>query len=249
MLYFAVWRLNARKIISAIVGICLLGFLVVQNIIWLNAQTVSVLSWAVANKVIVVDPGHGGVDPGAIGQGGTKEKNITLAIGQRLSEYLAHGGAMVVMTRNEDKDLGRSKALRQRKREDLEARYRIVKDNQADLYINLQVNSFVGKCPPGSQTFYYRGNAEGKLLAEHIQNELRRIMLNTQRQPLPLDIYMLRNVETSGVVIEVGFLSNPTEERMLADKTYQSKIAYAIYSGIVRHLADERAQVVLKEMR
>ena len=249
MLYFAVWRLSAKKIISAISGILVLGFLVFQSISWLSAQTVTVLSWAVANKVIVIDPGHGGVDPGAIGQGGTKEKDITLAIGKRLCEYLAQSGAMVVMTRSEDKDLGHSKALGQRKREDLEARYRIVKDNNADLYINLQVNSFVGKCPPGSQTFYYRGNAEGKILAEHIQNELRRIMVNTQRQPLPLDIYMLRNVKTSGVVIEVGFLSNPTEERMLTDKAYQSKISYAIYSGLVRYLADERAQTVLKELR
>lgn len=250
MLYFAVWRINFKKIFILIMGLTLLLLLYKVGTEWLHNRTINVLSWAAANKIVIVDPGHGGADPGAIGSNGTLEKNVTLPVGMRLSEYLSQSGAMVVMTRDEDEDLGSSKAFGKRKREDLKERARIVKDSNADLYINVQLNSFKGaNYRPGGQVFYYKGDEEGKRLATHIQNELRRILKNTTRQPLPLDIYMLRNVKTTGVVVEVGFLSNPVEENMLNDKTYQSKLAYAMFSGIVRYLADDKAEKVINEFR
>ena len=248
MLYFAVWHLNLKKILISVVGLVTFSVFLYMGHQWMQDKTVAVMSWAAANKVIVIDPGHGGVDPGAIGPGGTLEKNITLPIALKLSEYLSQSGAMVIMTRSDDRDLGTSKKFARRKREDLLERYRIVTNSKPDMYINIQVNSYRGKgwCPPGSQIFYYRGNDEGKVLASFIQNEIKRILQNTNRLPLPLEIYMLKRVKSPGVVIEVGFLSNPAEEKMLADKGYQNKLAYAIFSGIVRYLADDRTKQVFK---
>lgn len=198
------------------------------------------LSWAVANRVIVVDAGHGGIDPGAVGPGGTLEKDITLAISLRLQRILEQAGAIVVMTRETDTDLGTpGKSLSARKKEDLDRRIAVARERGAEIYLGIQANAF-GTRWTGAQTFYYPRSEESRKLAEAVQAELRRILANTHRQAKALDIYILRNISVPAVIVEVGFLSNAEEERLLNDPYYQEKVALAIYSGVVKYFADER---------
>lgn len=196
-----------------------------------------VFSWVVAYRVIVVDPGHGGVDPGAVGHSGTLEKEVTLAIGLRLKEILEQAGAVVVMTRKEDIDLGSpGKSLSARKKEDLDRRIQLVRECRGDIYLGIQANAF-GTRWTGAQTFYYPESRESRRLAEAVQGGLKRVLGNTRREAKPLDIYVLRHLTVPAVLIEVGFLSNPLEERLLTDPEYQKKVALAIYSGVLEYLA------------
>lgn len=198
---------------------------------------VQALSLAVAGRVIAVDPGHGGIDPGAIGPAGTREKDITLAVAKRLKDYLRQAGAEVVMTREEDVDLSTpGKSLQARKREDLDRRLAIVRSSGAEVYLSIQVNSF-GTRWTGAQTFYWSGSPEGKLLAEEIQGELTRRLRNTNRKAKPIDAYVLKNIDIPACMIEVGFISNSEEERLLNNPDYQKKLAWSIFAGLVRYLS------------
>lgn len=210
---------------------------------WFSAGGVwPALSWGLAARAVVIDPGHGGVDPGAVGPGGTREKDVTLAVSLRLARLLEAAGARVILTRETDTDLSTpGKSLAARKREDLDNRLELAKDNQAQLYLSIQANAF-GSVWTGAQTFYHPESAAGGRLAKGIQAELRRVMGNTTRQAKALDPYILRRLQEMDVpaaMVEVGFLSNPGEERLLGDPEYQERLAYAICAGVVRYLAEE----------
>lgn len=202
------------------------------------------LSWGLAARVVMIDPGHGGVDPGAVGPSGTLEKEVTLAVGLRLARLLEAAGARVILTRQTDTDLSTpGKSLAARKREDLDNRLKLAEEFGAHLYVCVQANAF-GTVWTGAQTFYHPESAEGEKLAKSLQAELRRVMGNTTRQAKALDPYILRRLEEIGVpaaMVEVGFLSNPDEERLLSDPEYQERLAYAIYAGIIHYLTGENA--------
>lgn len=137
------------------------------------------ISWAVANKVIVVDAGHGGIDPGAVGPSGVLEKNINLAVAKRLCQYLSQGGAIVVMTREDDQ------CFSSKKKADLDARIALAEKHQADIFISIQGNAIQSSRWSGAQTFYHPGSEEGKKLAVSVQQEMVRILKNTKRQAQP----------------------------------------------------------------
>lgn len=201
-----------------------------------------VLSYAVANRVIVIDPGHGGVDPGAIGASGTVEKDVNLAISKRLALYLSQAGAAVVLTRQDDADLadaGFKGSLIERKRQDLSRRAAKAREVKADFFISVHCNSDVSPRWRGAQVFYCPTSEESKHLAICVQQELKRVLGNTTREAKPAVYFITENTSTPAVIIEVGFLSNPQEESLLADETYQSRLAYAVFSGVVKYLVEE----------
>ncbi|MHB1418827.1 MAG: N-acetylmuramoyl-L-alanine amidase [Bacillota bacterium] len=204
-----------------------------------NGQNQEVMSWVVSNKIIVIDAGHGGEDPGAIGPGGTLEKNVTLAVSKYLARILSQAGSAVVLTRDTDTDLV-TPGEGTRKKRDLDNRASIAKRYRADLYINIQANSF-GKIWTGAQTFYYDKQEQNQLLAVAIQDELKRVMGNTERvaKPLSSEAYILKQLDMPAALVEVGFLSNPAEEKLLNDPEYQQKLAFAIYTGIVKYYKDQ----------
>jgi len=203
-------------------------------------DTAPVMSYAVANKVIVIDPGHGGPDPGAKGQI-SQEKDITLAISQNLARYLSQAGALVIVLRQDDDDLaGNFKgSLLQRKRKDLSLRVAKAEDSHADLFISIHTNADPSPRWYGAQTFYNPKSEASKKLAEAIQGEMKRILGNTKREAKIGSYYILDKTPMPAVIVEVGFLSNPQEERLLNSSEYQSKVAYAIFSGIARNQAGE----------
>ena len=193
-------------------------------------------AYVLASKVVVVDPGHGGSDPGA-SRGIYVEKDITLAISRQLAQQLGQAGAMVVLLRNEDCDLvsdGFSGSLAARKREDLKCRVEKANEIKADLYISVHVNADPSPRWSGAQVFYKAGEKTSKLTAVCIQEELTRQLGNTKRKAATGNYYILENTQMPAVIVEVGFISNPREASELVDPNYQARLARAVLSGIVR---------------
>lgn len=236
-----VFRLKIRYIL--LTAVLLLAIASASNKVMdlLENRKVSVLSWSVANKVIVIDPGHGGIDPGSKGSNGTIEKEITLEMSKKLAAVLGQAGAIVIMTRETDTDLSDPSGgkLITRKRQDLSRRVGLANDRDADAFISIHVNSFKsGIREHGAQTFYQPNSAEGAKLAKCLQGELVRLMKNTNRKAKAVDYYATRNAEMPAAIVEIGFISNPKEEKLMCEEDYQGKLAYAIYSGIIKYFAE-----------
>jgi len=204
-------------------------------------QVYEVMSWTILSQRIIIDPGHGGMDPGAIGPGGGLEKDINLQVALELAKILRQTGAEVMLTRENDRDFSTSpQGHAQRKQEDLKARAEIINKAGGDMLISIHVNSFPSDKWSGAKTFYERSSPEGKELAKAIQQSLSNIMGNTHREEKPIDAYLLNKTDMLGVIVEVGFISNPQEEKLLQDTAYQEKLAWAIYNGIAKYLADNK---------
>lgn len=197
----------------------------------------------VANKIIVLDAGHGGIDPGAMNKDNTiLEKDINLEITKKLRDLLESSGATVIMTREKDVSLYQedgNKTIRQKYNENLKNRKKIIDESNADIFVSIHLNAFEQSKYSGAQTFYPKGKDDGKELAQFIQDELKRVVdKENNRKIKPRDdIYLLKNTNMPSVLIECGFLSNEKESQLLADSKYQDKIAWAIYVGIQKYLA------------
>ncbi len=203
------------------------------------------LSWSLplSGKVIAVDAGHGGADGGAVSAGGVQEKHITLAIAKDLRDYLQEAGAIVVMTRETDRDLADedTRGLSRRKTEDLLRRVDKVRSSRADALISIHLNSIPSSRWHGAQTFFYPQNEEGKKLAVLIQEEIKKNLGNTDREANTVDsVYLLKTLTIPAALVEVGFLSNPQEAQLMTDAGYQKKVAASIYRGILRFAAGEQ---------
>lgn len=222
---------------GALIASVLILLLAGLNSVLASGHSSPVTSWAIANRVIVIDPGHGGIDPGAVGYGGMREKDIVLEVSKRLQQTLSEAGARVIMTRTSDTDLSTpgSGSLLTRKREDLGKRVALANKSKADLYLSIHVNAFPSSRWRGAQTFYQRDQGESKKLAEAIQSELIKIMGNTTRAAKPEDFFTTRNTRMPAAIIEIGFISNPAEAKLMKNASYQRKMAQAIYSGIAKY--------------
>lgn len=203
-------------------------------------------SWnlPLSGKVIVVDPGHGGVDGGAVGQDEIVEKEIALEIALMLREYLQGSGAFVIMTRETDRDLAPEglRGYSRRKTQDLHKRLEIINVPDRDLFVSIHLNAVPSSRWRGAQTFFNPANEESQKLSRFIQDELRKNLGNTDRYAKKLThVFLLKEAKIPGAIVEVGFLSNPDEAQLLSQKDYQNKIAISIYRGILRYFTNESA--------
>lgn len=203
-------------------------------------------SWSLplSGKIIIVDPGHGGIDGGAVSKEGLLEKDVALNISLIIRDYLQQSGALVIMSREEDQDLAKpsTSGVRNRKVEDLKRRVQLVNETGGDLYISLHLNAIPSPQWSGAQTFYNRSIDENEKIAKFIQEEIRTNLENTNRFAKPIgNVYLLKYAEIPGALVEVGFLSNPTEAELLNTEAYQQKIAASIYQGILRYFTNEPA--------
>lgn len=220
----------------------LFGFLLLLLIIFYPKQSF-VGTWGgnlspLAGQVIVLDPGHGGPDGGAVGKEGTQEKDIALRIAENTREYLEQAGATVYLTREKDQDLAGedTKGLAKRKSEDIRNRLAFIEEKQADFFVSLHLNALVATQWSGAQTFFTESFPENKHLAKTIQDEIIRNLENTDRVPLQIKgIYLLDKATVPGALVEVGFLSNEAELSLLKDEKYQQKMAASIYQGILKY--------------
>jgi N-acetylmuramoyl-L-alanine amidase len=189
----------------------------------------TVAALPVSNRVIVIDAGHGGYDPGKVAADGVEEKGINLDIAKTLSGYLRQGGAEVIETRIADE------ALAKDKRNDLNQRVKIANGDNAEIFISIHQNSFPKSAAKGAQVFYHKNSDNGKRLAEFIQKRLKEVVdvENTRLPKENTNYYLLKQSKIPSVIVECGFLSNADEHDKLTKDEYRQKIAWAIYMGIL----------------
>ena len=181
------------------------------------------------DSVIYIDPGHGGFDGGCVGLK-LVEKDLTLDISLRLRKYLESVGYKVLLTREKDMALYKTKSG------DIYKRVSLINNQNTLLYISIHANFYPHNAIKGAQTFY-KDSIDNKLLARLIQENLKRIDLENKRVEKTITgKYLLDNVLKVGCLVEVGFLSNRKEEEKLCDNFYKDKIAYAIFIGVLSYL-------------
>jgi N-acetylmuramoyl-L-alanine amidase len=187
-----------------------------------------------AGRVIVLDPGHGGRDPGT-NRAGVLEKDIVLDIGLMTRDLLRAAGAVVVMTRETDVDY--SEPLPGRKKiSDLEARLQMVQDVQPDVYLSIHVNSFPSSRWRGPQVFYNEKHTCNHLLATMLQEELTAITGADRTVRPDTRQFLLKSIEVPAACAEVGFITNPEDLSYIRSRQGQREIAWALCAGLARFL-------------
>lgn len=184
-------------------------------------------------RIVCIDPGHGGVDPGAF-YAGIKEKDINLSIAHKLKQTLIEDGIKVYLTREDDYDLA-SKNVSNRKRNDLYKRSELINNSGCNIYLSLHLNADKQTSWRGAQVFYVDVNEKNHLLAEIIQKQLKKDLSTKRTYQKIKEGYLYKRVKIPGVLIEMGFLSNPYERDYLKKEDYQEKIASSIKKGILTY--------------
>lgn len=186
------------------------------------------------NKIVVVDPGHGGSDVGAIGPSGVKEKDITLPISLELKSLLEKDGVKVVLTRTKDKDVYGPFASGE---QELQARVDIANRAGADLFVSIHVDAYDDKNIGGTTTYYFGQTAENNQLALAVENSLNSQLHLNDRGTRSDDLYVLKNTNMPAVLTEVAYLSNPLEEKLVQVPLFRKKAAAGIYNGIKEYFS------------
>jgi len=200
-------------------------------------QAVSAMVDGKNSPVVVIDAGHGGKDPGKVGVNDALEKDINLQIALRLKRILEQNDVMVVLTREEDKDLASEQAV-SRKNEDLRARANLISETSPVVMVSIHQNSYPEEDVDGAQVFYYSGSDSGKVLGTMIQNRLKKEIDDGNHRVAKAnkDYYLLKKAACPAVIVECGFLSNPTEAALLVTQEYQEKLAFAVHLGIMEYI-------------
>ena len=182
-------------------------------------------------KVIYIDPGHGGIDPGATYKD-IYEKDINLSIALKLKKELENNGAIVYLTRYDDIDL--SISTNNHKKSDLNNRVRAINNSNADLFISIHLNSY-GTSWHGVQIFYDDNNSTNEVLASIMDKNIKNLNGNRTYKKKN-NLYLLKNIKIPGILVEVGFLSNENERYMLTNSKYQEKVSKSLCNGIKEYL-------------
>lgn len=195
------------------------------------ANKIVLASLPLSGKLIVIDVGHGGADPGTM-SGDIYEKDINLAISKELENELSRLGASVILVRNEDYDLSKPNAS-WRKKSDFDNRIKMINNSGAHYYLSIHLNYLEDASYYGPQVFYNNKKENNRMIAEHIQNELNK-ELKTDREVkmIPSSTYMYKELKVEGVLIECGFLSNAHERSLLVKEEYQKRLAKTIASAM-----------------
>ena len=183
----------------------------------------------VKGKVITLDAGHGGSDPGAIGAEGTREKHITLAITKYVQELLEDEGAKVYMTRTTDVDVCGPNAS---DRDELQARVNVAEKNNSDLFVSLHINSSVNKNVGGFSSYYFPKTDNDLKIAQAIQNKLAKNFGVDNLGVRQANFYVIKRSSMPATLLELCFISNPREEKLMQGKWFQKKAARMIVEGI-----------------
>ena len=185
-----------------------------------------------SGKIIVIDPGHGGKDPGTMSEE-VYEKDINLAVSKALEIELSKVGATVILTRDDDYDLAKPNA-RWRKKSDFDNRINLINNSNADIYLSIHLNYLTDSSYYGPQVFY--DFEENKRLAQVIQETLNESLKTTREiKIIPNETYMYDKLTIPGVLIECGFLSNEEEKKKLTTEEYQQKIASLLKDAIINY--------------
>ena len=189
------------------------------------------------DKIIYIDPGHGGLDPGATYKD-VKEANINLELSTLVKQELEQYGATVLMTRDNNYDLSEKNA-KNKKRSDLQKRANLINNSNCDLFLSIHLNSDKSPTWYGAQVFYTKQHIDNQKIANIIQEKMKK-EINTKRKEKQIkNTYLYEKIKRPGVLIEAGFISNPTERNKLTDSSYQQLISKIIVEGTIEYLINK----------
>lgn len=181
-------------------------------------------------EVIVIDPGHGGKDPGKVGVNGALEKDINLQIARKLQKQLESKGFKVVMTRTDD-------VSAESKQEDMKNRVNQINEIMPLITVSIHQNSYSDASIKGAQVFYFAESKESADAANIMQQELKVLDPENVRQSKSDNtFYMLKKTKVPIIIVECGFLSNPEDAEKLVQEDYQEKLSVTICNGITKWL-------------
>lgn len=220
------WRVGPRKSTARTVSYLALAFLM-GMMAFVLASRIWPIVWPVLS--VAIDAGHGGIDPGAIGPEGLKEKVVTLDVARRVQALLHAAGEHAYLTRENDGRLGTSQG------KDLRARVRVAGDKQVDILVSIHCNSYHSHAAKGPRTYYQPGSPEGRRLATYIQDCLRATVGYGAKEPTPEDHLITRESKMIAVIVELAYISNPDEEKLLRNPAFRKKLAEAVAQGILRY--------------
>ena len=192
---------------------------------------------------VVIDAGHGGEDGGTQSAGGLQEKEINLQIAQLLNDMLRSNGIATVMTRTEDILLyDRNADYRGHKKMlDLAARRKIAEETENAVFVSIHMNSFPESKYRGLQVFYSPHNPQSQELANMIQKDAQAYLMpdnHRKIKPATSAIYLLDRLHCPAVLVECGFLSNPSEAAMFATEEYRQEVAFVLFCSIMSYISD-----------
>jgi len=199
----------------------------------------------IPKRKVVIDAGHGGEDPGAVSDySGLKEKDVNLSIAKKVQKLLEADNYEVIMTREEDVLIYQegTTSETEMRRQDLTRRKKLIDESGADIVVSIHLNKFPQPQYFGAQTFYPPNSPESKRLAECLQKSIKNIDPNNKRQAHleKKPFILMKNLKVPTVFVECGFLSNPEEEKKLAQEEYQLKLAAAIKQGIDEYFSSKK---------
>lgn len=238
--YLKMRRITSKGILAVIIG--LIALCIISNTAY--AKQIIFKNEAATDKIILVDPGHGGIDGGAVAKSGILEKDINLKIGKKVRGLLEKEGYKVILSREEDMGLYTDDGtIRKKKIEDLENRLKLKKETKCDMFISIHLNAFPQTQYYGAQV-WYGDNEESRKFAQILQSSFREnIDKNNKRaqKPAGSSYRILRdNGTTAAVIVECGFLSNLEEEAKLRTEEYQDKIADTIVKSVKFYYAQNK---------
>ena len=192
--------------------------------------------------VIVIDPGHGGEDGGAVSESGVMESNINLAVSLQLQDLFRLCGIPTRMTRTEDISIGDHSlsTIRARKASDIRARVAMVDETEGALLISIHQNSLPSSLETHGAQVFWNQQIGAYMLAKTMQKVLNG-SINTHRakeaKKIDSSIYLMNHTQSPAVLVECGFLSNREEAELLQTKRHQIRLAVSIAAGYLRHVS------------
>ena len=186
----------------------------------------------------MLDPGHGGTDTGAIGVDGLQEKDITLLVAKRVQQLLKDSGARVVMTRDDDQDVYGPSAT---DAQELQARVDVGEaTGGAEVFLSIHCNAFAKPAAHGTETYYYPKSENDKALAQALQDGMLDHGRLRDRGVKQARFYVLRNSSLPAALVELAFITNYEEKKLLADEDFQQEMALGICEGLANYFAATR---------
>ncbi|MBE0466684.1 MAG: N-acetylmuramoyl-L-alanine amidase [Candidatus Desulforudis sp.] len=194
---------------------------------------------AAGRRMVVIDPGHGGDDPGAVDKAnGVFEKTVNLQVARRTQAALGAAGHGVFMTREDDELLCQADGGFVRRHISLNERAQVANANAAEVFLSIHSNIFYDPDCSGAEIYYYHLSEEGRLLAGEVKRALGEMRIECRIKPA--DYFVLRKTSMPAILIEMGYMSHPREGRMLLEPTYQQVLAEAFAKAVNNYLRQSR---------
>ena len=238
-----IYVVNGKRIVKYVKTAAILlifATLILVSADFLIRKSEGIEAGAIAERVIVIDAGHGGEDSGAIGVNGAYEKDLNLTIATLIGEELKNRGYTVVYTRTEDKMLylPEENIKGMRKISDLKNRCKITEAYEDCILVSIHMNSYGASKYSGLQVYYSDANDESRRLAASIQGSVRETLQPENKRQIKngSSLYLLENANGTAVLIECGFLTNETECEKLSQKEYQKELSFSIICGIIEYI-------------